>query len=108
LKSTTKALIAASVAVIFSLGVIVWQAQAHRARAIALTAEDMTLIAGEQPAQLRARLASDEQARKDFAKNIRQLLALAEEARAAGVADKPDTRRQLDLMRTLIVAEAYQ
>jgi parvulin-like peptidyl-prolyl isomerase len=108
LKSTTKALIAASVAVLFSLGVIVWQAKANRARAIALTAEDMTLIAGEQPAQLRARLSSDEKARKDFAKNIRQLLALAEEARAAGVADKPDTKRQLDLMRTLIVAEAYQ
>ena len=108
MKSTTKALIAAAVAVIFSLGVIAWQVQAHRARAVTLTAEDMSLIAGEQPPQVRARLAADEQARKDFAKNIRQLLALAEEARAAGVADKPDARRQLDLMRTLIVAESYQ
>ncbi|HYO90558.1 MAG TPA: peptidylprolyl isomerase [Pyrinomonadaceae bacterium] len=108
MKSTTKALIAAGVAVFFSLGIIFWQASAHRARAINLTAEDMTLIAGQQPAQLRARLASDEKARKDFAKNIRQLLALAEEARAAGVADKPEVRRQLELMRTLIVAETYQ
>jgi parvulin-like peptidyl-prolyl isomerase len=108
LKSTTKALIAAAVAVVFSLGIIVWQVQAHRARAVNITAEDMTLIAGEQPPQLRARLAGDEKARKDFAKNIKQLLALAEEARAAGVADKPDTKRQLDLMRTLIIAESYQ
>jgi parvulin-like peptidyl-prolyl isomerase len=108
LKSTTKAFIAAGVAVLFALGIIVWQAQARRARVVNLTAEDMSLIAGEQPPQVRARLASDEKARKDFAKNIRQLLALAEEARAAGVADKPDTQRQLDLMRTLIVAEAYQ
>lgn len=108
MKSTTKALIAASVAVLFALGLIVWQAKANRARAINLTAEDMSLIAGEQPPQVRARLASDEKARKDFAKNIRQLLALAEEARAAGVADKPDIKRQLDLMRTLIIAETYQ
>lgn len=108
MKSTTKALIAAAVAVVFSLAIIVWQVQAHRARAINLTAEDMSLIAGEQPPQLRSRLSSDEKARKDFAKNIKQLLALAEEARAAGVADKPDTKRQLELMRTLIVAESYQ
>ena len=108
MKSTTKAFIAAAVAVLFSLGIIVWQAQARRSRIVNLTAEDMSLIAGEQPPNVRSRLASDEKARKDFAKNIRQLLALAEEARAAGVADKPDTQRQLELMRTLIVAEAYQ
>ena len=108
MKSTTKALIAGAVAVVFALGLIVWQAQAHRARAVNLTAEDMSLIAGEQPPQVRARLATDEKARKDFAKNIRQLLALAEEARAAGVADKPDTKRQLELMRALIIAESYQ
>jgi parvulin-like peptidyl-prolyl isomerase len=108
LKSTTKALIAAAVAVIFSLGVIVWQAQAHRARAVTLTAEDMSMIAAQQPPQVRARLANDAQARKDFAKNIRQLIALAEEARAAGVADKPETKRQLNLMRSLIIAENFQ
>lgn len=108
MKSTTKAIIAASVAVLFALGVIVWQAKANRARAVSLTSEDMSLIAGEQPPQVRARLANDEQARKDFAKNIRQLLALAEEARVAGVADKPEMRRQLDLMRTLIVAETFE
>lgn len=93
---------------LFSLGIIVWQAKANRSRAVNLTSEDMSLIAGQQPAQLRARLAADEKARKDFAKNIRQLLALAEEARAAGVADKPEVKRQLELMRTLIVAETYQ
>ena len=68
----------------------------------------MSLIAGEQPANVRARLAQDDKSRKDFAKNIKQLLALAEEARAAGVADQPDTKRQLDLMRALIIAETYQ
>lgn len=108
MKSTTKALIAGAVAVAFALGLIVWQVQAHRARAVNITAEDMSLIAGEQPPQVRARLANDEKARKDFAKNIRQLLALAEEARAAGVADKPEVKRQIELMRSLIIAETYQ
>ncbi|MCA1558351.1 MAG: hypothetical protein LC731_07425, partial [Acidobacteria bacterium] len=108
MKSTNKALIAAAVAVLFALGVIVWQVQARKPRAVALTAEDMSLIAGEQSQQIRARLAADEKARKDFAENIKQLLAVAEEARANGLADKPETRRQLELMRTLILAETYQ
>lgn len=108
MKSTNKALIAAVIAILFATGVIFWQAQARRARPVTLTSEDMSLIAGEQAPQLRARLASDEKARKDFADNIKQLLAIGEEARASGLADKPDVKRQLELMRTLILAEVYQ
>ena len=105
--STTKAWIAAAVAVLFSIGLITWQVKARRTDAVNLTGEDMALVAEDQPPQFRARLASDAAARKDFAENLRSLLAVAEEARVKGVANKPDIKRQLDLVRAVVIAENY-
>jgi parvulin-like peptidyl-prolyl isomerase len=107
LTSVKKAWIAAAVAVIFSIGLIAWQVKARRGEAVSLSAEDMALIAEEQQPQFRARLSSDEAARKDFAKNIRDLLAVAEEARAKGLANKPEIQRQLDLVKSIVIAQSY-
>ena len=143
--STTKAWIAAAVGIVFAIGLIGWQLMAligwqgigWRASAVNLTAEDMALIAADQAPQTRARLASDEAARKDFAKNIRELLAVAEEARTKPIpvrtqnadgtwtelkqkdfkgtwttvkqpiADRPEMKRQLELMRALVISQNY-
>ncbi|HEU4479576.1 MAG TPA: peptidylprolyl isomerase [Pyrinomonadaceae bacterium] len=105
--TTKKAWIAAGVAVIFSLGLIVWQVKARRGEAVNLTAEDVAMVAEDQPPQFRARLASDETARKDFAENLRSLFAVAEEARTKGIANKPEIKRQLDLVRSVIIAENF-
>ena len=105
--STTKALIAAAVAVVFALGLIVWQVKARRSESLNLSSEDMALIAEEQAPQFRTRLASDANARKDFADDLRKLLAVAEEARTKGVANKPEVKRQLDLVRSVVIAENY-
>ncbi len=105
--STTKAWIAAAVAVVFSAGLIAWQVKARRTEIVNLSAEDMALIAEDQPPQFRSRLASDEAARKDFAENLKSLLAVAEEARAKGVGGKPEIKRQLDLVRAVVIAENY-
>lgn len=105
--TTKKAWIAAGVAVLFSIGLIAWQVKARRAEAVNLTAEDMALVAEDQPAQFRARLASDEAARKDFADNLRSLFAVAEEARNKGIANKPEIKRQLELVRSVVIAENY-
>jgi parvulin-like peptidyl-prolyl isomerase len=107
LTSTTKALIAAAVAVVFALGLIVWQVKARRSETLNLSAEDMAMIAEEQAPQFRTRLASDANARKDFADDLRKLLAVAEEARTKGVANKPEVKRQLDLVRSVVIAENY-
>ena len=71
--STTKAWIAAAVAVLFSIGLITWQVKARRTDAVNLTGDDMALVAEDQPPQFRARLASDAAARKDFADNLRKI-----------------------------------
>ena len=105
--STRKALIAAAVAVVFSLGLIAWQVKARRSEVVNLTAEDMALIAEDQPPQFRASLNSDEKARKDFAEDVKQLLAVAEDARAKGIDKTPDMKRQLRIARAVVIAQNY-
>lgn len=107
MNSTKKALIAAAVAVIFSLGLIFWQVKARKAGPVELTPEEMTLIAEDQPPQMRARLATDEAARKDFAREVRTLLAVAEEAQAHGVDRAPDMKRQLEFQKASVIAQYY-
>jgi parvulin-like peptidyl-prolyl isomerase len=106
LNSTRKALIAAAVAVIFSLGLIFWVVKAKKGPVV-LTAEDMSLIAEEQSPQLRTRLSADESARRDFAKQIRQLLAVAEEAQSHGVDKTPEMKRQLEFQKASVIAQYY-
>ena len=107
MNSTTKAWIVAAIGVAFSLGLIVWQVKASHQAAINLTADDMTQIASDQSAQSRARLATDDAARRDFAKNVRELLSVAEEARAKGLAYKPEVKRQMDLVRSIVIAQNF-
>jgi len=92
---------------VFAIGLIVWQVKARRTEISSLSAEDMALIAEDQPPQFRARLASDEATRKSFADDLHKLLAVAEEARAKGVGNKPEVKRQLDLVRSVVLAENY-
>jgi parvulin-like peptidyl-prolyl isomerase len=102
-----KAWIAAGVAIIFAAGLIFWQVQARRAGAVNLTSDDMSMIVKGLPPQAQMQFASSEEARKDLAKQIRQMLALAEEAKAAGIADRPEMKRQLELMRAVVIAQNY-
>jgi parvulin-like peptidyl-prolyl isomerase len=107
LNSTRKALIAAAVAVIFALGLIIWQVKARKTGPVELTPEDMALLAEDQPPSLRARLSTDEAARKDFALDVRRLLAVAEEAQAHGVDKTPEMRRQLEFQKANVIAQNY-
>lgn len=107
MNSITKAWIAAAIGIVFSLGIIVWQVEAGRTAPVNLSAEDMTLIASDQGAQGRTHLAASEAARKDFAKDLRNILAVSEEARLKGFAYKPEIRKQLELTRTFIIAQNY-
>jgi len=107
LTSSTKAWIAAGVAVVFASALIFWQVKARRSELVNLSAEDMALIAEDQSPQFRSRLATDEATRKSFAEDLHKLLAVAEEARAKGIGNKPEVKRQLDLVRAVVIAENY-
>lgn len=105
--STNKAIIAAAIAILFAAGLIFWQVKARKTEAVNISAEEMTLIAEDQSPQMRARLASDETARKEFAQDVRRLLAVAEEAHTLGVDKSVEMKRQLDFQRTNVLAQFY-
>jgi peptidyl-prolyl cis-trans isomerase C len=107
LNSKTKAWIAAGIGIGFSVGLIVWQVKASHAAPINLTADDMTQIASDQAPQARARLATDDAARRDFAKNVRELLSVAEEAKAKNIAYRPEIKRQMELVRAIVIAQSF-
>lgn len=86
---------------------IFWVVKAHKPEPLELSADDMTLLAEDQPPQVRQRLATDEQARKDFASDLRRLLAVAEEAQAHGVDKSPEVKRQLEFQRASVIAQSY-
>ena len=107
MSSIKKAWIAAAVAVVFAGGLIFWQVRARRTELTNLSAEDMALIAEDQSPQFRARLATDAETRKSFAEDLHKLLAVADEARQKGIGNKPEVKRQLDLVRSVVIAENY-
>ena len=108
MKATTKAIIAVLVAVLASVGLIFWQATRGRASALtSLTPEDMSLIAETLGPAERTRLAASPEDRKKLSEDLKQVLALAAEARSKGIADRPEVKRQLEAMRMLVVAQTY-
>lgn len=108
LSSTAKALIVAVIAISAAGCLLFWQLKGRGDHAVKLSAEDMTeIVKTMMPPQQLAMLANNEEERKDIAKQFRQLLAIAADARAAGVADTPDMKRQLELVRTFVLAQVY-
>ena len=108
MKATTKALIAVLVTIFVAVGLIIWQARGNRTAALTnLTPEDMGLIVETFAPAERARLASSPEERKKMSDQIRELLALAHEAREKGVADRPEVKRQLEVMQMLVIAQSY-
>ena len=100
------ALAAVLVAVVVIAGIYRYRSRLRMA-AVNISAEEMTAIAEAQPSALRAKLANDESARKELAKNLRELLAIAEEARAAGLANRADVKRQMELSRSVLITQKY-
>jgi parvulin-like peptidyl-prolyl isomerase len=109
LKATTKALIAAAVAVVAAVLLIFWQARHHGGYAAltSLSPEDMSTIAEGLSPMDRLKLSGSPEERKKLATDIKEMLAVAEEAREKGYTDKPEVKRQLDAMRTVVIAQTY-
>jgi hypothetical protein len=76
---------------------------------INLSARDMALIIDGLglPPEMRAQLASSADERKAFAKDIREMLATAEAAKAAGYLARPELKIQSELSRAFVIAQAY-
>lgn len=108
MNSTTKALIAAAFAVVVSVGLIFWQSRYSGAHAMtSLTPEDMTLLTETFPPAEQLKLSGSADERKKLAEDLKKILAVAQQARNEGYADKPEVKRQFDATRILVVAQTY-
>jgi parvulin-like peptidyl-prolyl isomerase len=69
----------------------------------------MTLVVNalELPAHVREELSTNPSERMALSKNIRELLATAEEARSKGIALEPAINLKTDLARSFVLAQAY-
>jgi parvulin-like peptidyl-prolyl isomerase len=76
---------------------------------VQLTAEDMALVISglEMPPEVVATLESDASERKRFARDMRQMLAVAEEAKSLGYAARPEMKLQMELARAFVIAQGY-
>ena len=71
------------------------------------SADDMALIAGNLDPLQQQQLRSNAESRKEFAKELAQALALADEARKTGLTERPEVRRMLDFLRGAALAQVY-
>jgi parvulin-like peptidyl-prolyl isomerase len=105
-----KALAVIAVLLALGIGLVVWKtkfAGHHDAPLTRITNEDMqVLLKDANPMQLKAIAASPEQ-KKKVAESLRQLLAVASQARKEGIAENPNVKRELESIRSLIIATNY-
>jgi parvulin-like peptidyl-prolyl isomerase len=83
--------------------------QQQQQQGVNLSAQDLALLIeelGVSP-QSRAQLANDAAARKSFVQDLREMFAVADEARAAGLSVRPDIKLQLELSRAFVIARRY-
>ncbi|HEX8846277.1 MAG TPA: peptidylprolyl isomerase [Pyrinomonadaceae bacterium] len=102
---TLKALIAAGVAILFAAGLVFWQVKAGTG--VDISSDDLVKLVETFPEQEQAVYSRNKEARQELAKELRELLAVAEEARAAGIADRPEVQRQLALSRAIVIGQTY-
>jgi peptidyl-prolyl cis-trans isomerase C len=76
---------------------------------VTLSGADLSLLVEGLgfPAEERTRLEQDADERKGFVADLKGMFAVAEEARAAGFAERPDIKFQLGLSRSFVVAREY-
>ncbi len=100
------------IAVILAIGVglVVWKTKVggHGSESLnRITKEDMALLlADADPSQLKA-IGESPDAKKKIAENIKQLLAVASQARKDGLAEDPNIKLELESIRSVVTASLY-
>jgi len=110
LSNFTKGLAVIAVVLAIGVGLVVWKTKVggHGNESLTrVTKEDMALILKDaNPMQLK-QLATSPEAKAKIAENIRQLLAVASQARKEGLAEDPNIRHELESTRSIVTASLY-
>lgn len=109
MSGVAKSLIVALVALGLMASLFYWKTKVagHGGELTRVTAEEMQILLKDaNPMQLKA-LASSPEQKKKIAENIRQLVAVANQARKEGFADDPNVKHELDSIRSVVTATIY-
>ncbi len=110
MSNLTKGIAVIAVILAIGIGLVIWKTKVggHSSESLnRVTKEDMALLLQDaSPMQLQ-QLAASPDAKKKIAENIKQLLAVASQARKDGLADDPNIQRELESIRSIITATLY-
>jgi hypothetical protein len=111
LSNLTKGVAVIAVILALGAGLVLWKTKVgshHGDESLnRLTKEDMAaLLADANPMQLQ-QLSSNPEAKKKIAENIRQLLAVASQAKKEGLANDETVKRELESTRAIVTASLY-
>jgi parvulin-like peptidyl-prolyl isomerase len=108
--STSGKAIAAIVVVVLLAGALIMaQFTSSKPKSIKLSADQMSILVKELlPPQQQQQLASEPERRKDFAKRIKELLALGQAAESQEFSKTEEVKSQIDLQTNLALRDAYE
>lgn len=109
MRTPGKAIAAIIVVVLLAGALVMAQLTSSKPKSINLSAQQMSLLVKELlPPPQQQQLASDPEKRKAFAKQIKELLAIAQAAEREGLAQTEDVKSQIDLQTSLALRDAYE
>lgn len=110
MNTLSKASMVLLVILLAGIGLLVWKVKVggHAQEGLTkLTKQDMETIFKDAPPMALKRLAEDPELKKKQIEEIKQFLAVAEEARATGFANKEEVKKDLEEIRMTITAVSY-
>jgi parvulin-like peptidyl-prolyl isomerase len=110
LSNLAKGLIVVALVLAMGAGLVFWKNKygGHGAGGSLnrITKEDMAILLKDAPPMQLKQLDTPEQ-KKKIAESLRQLLAVASQARKEGIADEPANKRELEDMQMIMTAQLY-
>lgn len=110
MNNLTKGLAVIVVILAIGVGLVFWKVKVggHGGGALTrVTKEDMALILKDASPMQRKQLAASPDSKRKIAENIKQLLAVASQARKEGAADDPTVKYELESIRSIVTASLY-
>lgn len=107
MKLSAKVIVAVLVVTVLAGALLMAQCGASSPKVVKLTAHDMEVLVSEVFPPGQQKQLEDAEQRKQLAKRLKQLLALAGVAEVEGYADKPEVQAQISLQADLALREAY-
>lgn len=110
MSTSGKALLVLLIVVLGGVGLLFWKGKIGAKSSDSLTKlskADMETIFQDAPPQALKRLADDPKLKAQQIEEIKQFLAVAQEARATGFADKEEIKKDLEEIRMTITAVSY-